>query len=141
MFSSNQIFKISGEMNQLSSALRFALEYSEHLLTPERRERGGILVYQISSENKFCIGWGYESIPDGWNEFPYDFDVDIVSRMIIQHLENIPAPARGYDNDGTIRKGFLMKKPKEKPGGDLYGIKNVFYCIVTFEPWEIYYSK
>ena len=74
MFSSNQIFKISGEMNQLSRALQFALEYSEELLTPERKARGCKLVYQISSENKFCIGWGYETIPDGWQDFPFEFN-------------------------------------------------------------------
>lgn len=128
-------------MSQVSSALQFALEYSGNLLTPERKEAGHMLLYQISTENKFCIGWGIDNIKDGWEPFPFEFDIDAVSQMIIQHLVTIPAPSRGYDDEGIVKKGFLMKKPKEKLGGDLYGIRNVFNCIITFEPWEIYYSK
>ena len=88
MFSSNQVFEISGSMDQLPIALQFALDYSDHAraMTPREIERGCKLVYQIAKDGKYCIGWAFKDIQEGWQEYPFDFDVEIVARIIAQYL-------------------------------------------------------
>ena len=146
MFSSNQILKLSGSMDQLKYALNFALDYSDEAknMTESERERGCKLLYQIVGK-KYCIGWGFKDIPKGWSEYPFDFEVPIVSQIIIQHLRKHEKEAENngaYDwADGSSETGFLMKSIKESLADEENGIKNPFYCIVTFEPYELFYSK
>lgn len=143
MFSSNQKFQMSGDMSQLEKALLFALEYSGNAknMTKSEQERGCKLVFQISKDGKYCIGWGFQKVPSGWSEYQFDFDVPIVAKIIIQHLGKLPFPKSGYERaDGSTSKGFLMKNIGET-FGDEDGIKNAFYGIVSFEPFCNFYSK
>ena len=144
MFSSNQKFKISGDFSQLESALRFALEYSGHAknMTIKERERGCKLLYQISKKGAYCIGWGFQNTPDGWSEYPFDFEVGIVSGIIVQHLSKMKATDSGYEwADGGFNKGFIMKTIRETFSDEHNGIKSPFYGIVSFEPFTNFYSK
>ena len=90
MFSSNQVFEISGSMDQLPIALQFALDYSDHAraMTQREIERGCKLVYQIAKDGKYCIGWAFKDIQEGWQEYPFDFDVEIVAQPI-QYLPSL----------------------------------------------------
>lgn len=141
MFSSNQILEISGELgmgNVLENALRFALEYSGKIKNLEQSEidRGCKLVYQVTKSGKYCIGWGFGDIPRGWQEYPFKFDIGIVSAIIRQHLMGFPI--KDDEWDGSYSHGFLMKAAKEYENTD---IENSFYCIVYFEPYTCFYSK
>lgn len=49
MFTSNQKLEISGNYNQLKSALEFAIKLDGTDLNK--------LCYQITEDGKFCIGW------------------------------------------------------------------------------------
>ena len=143
MFSSNQKLEISGSMNQLEFALHFALCYSDHAknMTRPEIERGCKLVYQITDNGKYCIGWGFGEVPNGWKEYPFDFDEAIVARIIGQHLYKQEYPASGYEwADGGMDKGFLMKGIHDAYG-DEYKIENPFYGIVVFEPFTNFYAK
>ena len=139
MFSSNQILEISGDMSQLPIALQFALDYSgksEHM-TPKEIERGCKLVYQIANDGKYCIGWGFKDTEEGWLEYPFDFEVDIVARVIAQHLHKMPTPDNGYGwADGDEKEGFLMKAIDFDDS-----IKNPFFGIVSFEKFGCFYAK
>ena len=70
MFASNQIFEVSGCLSysaELEAALEFALKYSDHYKNMQQSEidRGCKLLYQITKEGKYCIGWGFEDVPSG----------------------------------------------------------------------------
>lgn len=143
MFSSNQIFQISGDFRQLESALQFSLEYSDRAknMTEKERDRGCKLVFQITDSGKYCIGWGFKKVPEGWSEYQFDFEVSIVSKIIEQHIKKLPVPDSGYEwADGSTSVGFIMKSVKETFGEDM-DIKNAFYGIVYFEPYCNFYSK
>ena len=131
MFSSNQKLLISGSLDlfDIREALFFGIT---------KAARSNNYCFQISTDDKqFCIGAKYgDELPKGWNDFSFDFDIDIVARVIKQHLEKQEIQ---YENqDGSYEKGFLMKNIesnyKEK-------IKNSFYGIVSFEPYTNFYSK
>lgn len=139
MFSSNQVFEISGSMDQLPIALQFALDYSDHAraMTPREIERGCKLVYQIAKDGKYCIGWAFKNIQEGWQEYPFDFDVEIVARIIAQYLGKLETPNSGYEwADGGDAEGFLMKVISCDDN-----IKNSFYGIVSFEKFNCFYAK
>ena len=142
MFSSNQIFQISGTYRQIESALRFAMDYSDyskHLNGP-KNPNGFKFVWQIAEDCRYCIGWNFEDVVPGWNEFQFDFDISIVAKVIEQQLRK--SEMNGYENcDGETEPGFLMKCIPESFSDDLFGIKNPFYGIVSFEPYMVYFSK
>jgi hypothetical protein len=129
MFSSEQIFEVSGDMDQLEMAIKFAIEMYE-------TGRASV-VYQITKDGKYCLGWGNQ---EGWNKFPFDFDAHIVSEIVKQHLNK-----QKYENlyawsDGTSEKGFLMKVIHTSAMNE-DGIKNPFFGIVSIEPFMNYYAK
>ena len=144
MFSSNQILKVSGSLshrNELESALEFALKYSGADKNMQQKEidRGCKLLYQITEDGKYCIGWGFENVPEGWLEYPFRFDIDIVSRIISQYIENFPVKEDIWD--GSYQKGFIMQCIDECMSTEKDGIKNPFYGIVYFKPYTCFYSK
>ena len=144
MFSSNQILEVSGSLSnltELESALEFALKYSGNLKNIEKEEidRGCKLLYQITEDGKYCIGWGYRDVPNGWFEYPFKFDIDIVSRIIHQHLKAFPIVSYGWD--GSYKKGFIMKCIDASMDDEETRIKNPFYGIVYFKAFTCFYSK
>lgn len=144
MFSSNQIFEISGSLfhsNELESALEFALKYSgqDKHMSQEEIDRGCKLVYQITEDGKYCIGWGVETVPKGWLEYPFKFDIASVSAIIRQHLETYPVIRDIWA--GAYEKGFIMKCIDESLASENDGIKSPFYGIVYFKPYTCFYSK
>lgn len=145
MFSSNQILEISGllEPEYIENALKFALHLSgeDERLSKDEQARGCLLVYQITPSGSYCIGWGFEHVPDGWERFSFDFDYEIVSRIIKQQLEKYDAISGFEYGDGTNRKGFLMKVIGNEMDAEKRGIKNPFYGIVEFEPYSCYFAK
>lgn len=140
MFSSNQILELSGELafsDELEFALQFALKYSDHEknMLQSEIDRGCKLVYQITEDGKYCIGWGFGEVPSGWSEYPFRFNIEIVSKIIKQHLEIFPM--ENVQWGGLNKKGFIMKCIS----GDCDMIKNPHYGIVYFEPYTCFYAK
>ena len=150
-FSSNQILQVSGKLDDIENALSFALKLSGHdkNLTQKERDRGCKLVYQITSSGRYCIGWGFEKVPSGWSEYPFDFQTDIVAKIIAQYLKKQrPINANEYDDyDGSYDNGFIMKHDESIYEWDKSGdigknhIENPNYCIVYFQAFENYYAK
>ena len=131
MFASNQVLEVSGDMSQLESALRLAVG-----LEGTKEDR---LCFQITEDGKFCIGWGaYE----GWKKFQFDFDYEIVSKLIRNHIEKRPRKKSCYDHaDGSTGVGFIMKAIDQSFADEENGIINPFYGIVSFEQYINYYAK
>lgn len=129
MFSSEQIFEVSGDMGQLEKAIKFAIS-----MFGSKCES-----YQISEDGKYCLGWMVE---DGWNPFPFDFDAHIISKIIEQHLNKQDYGESPYDYyDGSTKKGFLMKTIKQNFSDKKDGIKRPFYGIISIEPFWNFYAK
>lgn len=145
MFASNQELTITGSMSQLKDALIFAMRYSgqdEHLSESERK-RGCKVVYQIAG-NKYAIGWGFGNVPAHWKEWDFDFDYDIVSRIIEQFIQKNRdtikrSPWDGFD--GSSELGFKMENIKDWALPLQEGLQNGFYGIVSFEPYWNFYAK
>jgi hypothetical protein len=133
MFSSNQKLEISGTYEQLKSALEFALKLDGTDLED--------LCYQITEDGKFCLGWWTTNGSErGWEKFQFDFDTDIVSKIIIQFLSK--QKQKGYAGfDGSTEKGFVMSAIPETFSDFENGIKNPFYGIVSFKAFTCFYSK
>lgn len=144
MFSSNQIFEVSGDLTdqkQLVNSLEFALKYSgyDSYMRSHEIAKGKKLLYQITEDGKYCIGWGDKDIPDGWKEFPFEFSISIVSLIIKQHLEKFPIQEEGWD--GSYKKGFVMKYIENSFSDMENGIKKPCYGIVYFKPYTCFYHK
>ncbi len=156
IFSSNQEFLISGNLNKESviAAINTALTFSGENESPSKSKK---LVYQVSKGGHYCIGlyWDDEDLPEGWKKFSFDaslyknveLTVEMVALHIIEYLSNqdytkVLEEYSGFD--GGISKGFLMKcinycseynMPEEEK------IKNPWRGIVSFEPFACYYAK
>lgn len=130
MFSSEQILKISGDMSQLEESIRFAIRMSG--TNPKN------ITYQITSDGKYCIGWGDK---DGWEKYQFDFDAHIVSEIIKQHLNKTECENPYEYSDGSSSKGFLMEAIYQSFADIDNGIKNPFYGIVSIVPYYNYYAK
>ncbi len=135
MFSSNQILEISGEFEQLRQVLVFAIDYYQ----AQKKE----LVYQTTEDGKYCIGWKPDSGPTkGWENFQFDYDSEIVAKIIIQFLQKQKYKESPYEYfDGGTNTGFLMKNIPETFSDEQDGIKNPFYGIISFETFTNFYSK
>lgn len=142
MFSSNQILEVSGCLShsgELYNALEFALKASGNLSNFTRNDKPSKCVYQITEDGRYCIGWAYNGVNDGWSEFQFDFDLSIISQIIIKYLEKQEI-TRG-EWDGSYNKGFVMRAIPEWLDSEHNGIKNPFYGIVEFSPYTCFYSK
>jgi hypothetical protein len=133
MFSSNQKLEISGEYDQLKSALEFAIKLDGTDFDE--------LCYQTTEDGKFCIGWFSGNVLAlGWKRFQFDFDIEIVSRIIIQFLsKQKQKDMSGFDGD--TENGFVMRAIPETFSNLDNGIQNPFYGIVSFKPFICFYSK
>ena len=142
MFSSNQILEFSGSLShsgELYNALEFALKASGNLDRFTRADKPSKCVYQITEDGRYCIGWAFDKIEKGWTEFPFDFDLNIISQIIIKHLEKQKIDRDIWD--GGYSKGFIIKAIPESMASESNGIKNPFYGIVEFSPYTCFYSK
>ena len=131
MFSSEQVLKISGEMNQLEMAIRFSLNMYGQSKT---------ISYQIAEDNKYCLGWCCDE-KYGWLSYPFDFDVHIVSEIIEQHLKKQEIEDPYSWCDGSSNKGFLLKAINQTFADKEEGIIHPFYGIISIEPFINFYAK
>lgn len=131
MFSSEQVFEVSGTMEQLKMAIKFAIDMYE--IGKDR------ITYQITKDGKYCLGWGGDK--EGWSKYPFDFDVHIVSEIVKQHLEKQGCEDPYAWADGSSKKGFLLKAIPGLFSDEYEGIKSPFYGIVSIEPYMNFYAK
>lgn len=133
MFTSNQKLEISGNYDQLKSALEFAIKLDGTDFND--------LCYQTTEDGKFCIGWlSGNGLASGWKRFQFDFDTEIVSKIIIQFLSKQKQKDMiGFD--GSTEKGFVMRVIPETFSDFENGIQNPFYGIVSFKAFTCFYSK
>lgn len=140
MFSSNQEFRISGDFTQMKHALQFALEYSG--------ERN--FCFQ-RTEDSYCIGWmtmnpkGEHVAEKGWVKYQFDFDYDIVAKIVEQEIRKIASETNVKNifdyADGSSSLGFIIENILPLFSDERDGIKKPFYGIISIRPFYNYYAK
>ena len=145
MYSSNQILEISGclsHKDDLYNALEFALKCSGYLTSFSHSTKvNSKCVYQITEDGRYCIGWAHGEPNKGWLEYPFDFDLSIISQIIIKYLQKQDIVYDDIDGDGSYGKGFLMKYLEDSFSDEKNGVKSPFYGIVEFRPYTCFYAK
>lgn len=142
MFSSNQVLEVSGDLSNkddVKEALEFALKKEGILQRFSRSDKPTKCTFQIGNNGEYCIGWAlYEcdNIPDGWKEFQFDFDIDIIASIISKHLLKQEAVKPDWFS-GSEYKGFIMKAIDANETC----ISRPFYGIVKFIPYICLYAK
>lgn len=142
MFATNQVCTISGKLESgaLCEALDFALKYSGYIKGFTEPGNLSKCIYQITEDGQFCIGWAPQNkVPDGWTEFPFEFNSSIISQIIEQHLDK--QKIQYCFGEGGYYKGFCMKDISGVLDSEYDGIKNPFYGIVLFKPFTCFYRK
>lgn len=139
MFASNQVLSISGQLTEKSlyNALAFAINVSGNMQS--FIEKNTQCVYQITDDEKYCIGWAYGAIPSGWEKFEFEFSLKDITNSIMDYL--IPQKLEEDIWDGLYRKGFLMEAIPESISDISDGVKSPFYGIVSFKAFTCFYSK
>lgn len=140
MFSSNQTLEISGDIrheNDLRDALEFALKKSGYYERFERTEHPLKCVFQTTKYGGYCLGRciSGDNPKDGWAEFQFDFDLNIIAKIIEQHLSKCKVDECG--GDGSNSKGYLLKRLEYNETD----VKEPSCRIIIIYPYNCYYAK
>lgn len=151
MFSSNQVFQVSGSLDSISSVIDFAVRHSGHHEMFTRSDHKVRAAYQITETGLYCLGKGTmegdvrppSAKPDSWINFPFDYDPNIIAPIVEQWIRKQPRPSDETEAfDGSHAVGFLCIEPWNLEGNTFdYNIKDVHRCIVCFKPFLNFYAK
>ena len=146
MFTSNQVIAVSGTLSksdkEMEKALEFALKLHGEVEVTEQGElkTNCTFIYQITENEKFCLGLGYSNVPDGWHVYAGELKLDSICDKIREFIEPLPGRGGPFRRGMTVQ-GFIMKNIEECLKSEKDGIKSPFYGIVYFEPFTCFYSK
>ena len=154
MFSSNQTFRVSSQLDNIAAVIDLAVKLDDKHQMLTRRDKTVHIAYQITDDGTYCIGTGsmddseYKKPAEGWTDFPFDYDSAIIAGIIRQWIEKQPSPKSDYDSfDGGHGLGFVCFHPwddeyqKSIDGLVMDHIKNPHECIVCFRPYSNFYAK
>ena len=136
MFSSNQVLSVSGELDikYIKHCLSFALQLAGY----DYDNSTSIFTWQITKDGRYCIGWASGSIPNGWNTYNFEFDIDKISEIILNHMKKTDSYKA---NNCAACSGFVMDVIPETLAEQENGIIKPFYGLVSFVPYLCIYSK
>ena len=136
MFASNQVLSVSGELDikYIKHCLSFALQLANY----DYHSPKSICTWQITEDGQYCIGWASVHIPKGWNSYEFGFDMDEISKIILNHLRTID-PYKA--NNCSTCSGFVMDVISETLAEKENGIIKPFYGLICFRPYLCEYSK
>lgn len=136
MFSSEQIFKLSCDEEQLGDAIALALKWESVNNTP--------LCYQIVKNNSLAIGWyNYKATPaEGWTAFPVQPSIQTLvnfTKDIVKKGDYFVYP---HTYDGTYEDGWLIENiPNDLSEINNKGVKKPFYGIILISYHLNFYAK
>lgn len=150
IFASNQKFSVSG-MNtpeNIAAVLDFGIRLSGHHDIFTRKENRILPAFLDTGSGMYVIGHGrkkdvWNEQPVKWQSFPFDYDPDILARVVSQWLNGQPRPFSEYEGaDGLLETGFLCQSvselnydEREQLGSDWYN------GILCFRPFANFYAK
>ncbi len=135
MFHTGQNLNVSGPLDL--EYLKESLEFGLKLAGEDGKE---ILAFQITKDNKYCIGWhpNDEKQIKGWTTFPPGYTKNAIADTIRNYLSGFACDLGMWD--GTYEKGFLMKAISVSFESD-ENIINPLYGYLSFEPFTCFYAK
>lgn len=136
MFSSNQVLSVSGELD--IKYIKHCLSFALHLANYDYHSPKSTCTWQITEDGRYCIGWASVHIPNGWNSYEFEFDINKISEIIYNHMQAID-PYKA--NNCAACSGFVMDVIPETLAEQENGIIKPFYGIVCFRPYLCAYSK
>lgn len=128
MFCSNQIFDVACTAKDLPRVLAFGLSMADDVGDCLTREDGRIrLAFSQPAPDVYAIGYGsmkpfktgpnkgwFRNLPEGWTDYPFDYDPAIVGPIVAQWLDqNPPDPADRPDIDGAVEPGLRIRCPQD----------------------------
>ena len=143
LFSSNQKLVISGDIHdsyqELEDALLFVLKKSDWFAAFTRTENPAKCVWQITGTGAYVLGWEIGDVDTAWTEYPFDFDVSIITQIIVQFLRKSAVECGSWD--GSYKQGFILSYVKQMFSTEYEGIKNPSHAIVRIEPYTCFYHS
>lgn len=124
MFSSNQIFDVSCRPQDLERVIAFGVECYNASANIFTRLDGRIkMAFAEPVPGVYAIGTGsmqpYQIGPNkgwsakigrGWTDYPFDYDPEIIAKVIGQWLEkNPPGRETRPDTDGSVHPGIRVR--------------------------------
>ena len=150
MFSSNQQLAISGYKACLAEDIAFAIRKSGYDECFLRKERPVACGYQIAPGGLYLIGHlgikgekpEYGNDYEGWTEYPFDYDPEIIAGIVKQWLAKQEYPRDEYDGcDGSRDNGYLIRDVWMLDDGARHKIKHIHDAIICISPYKNFYAK
>ena len=160
MFCSNQVLDVSCETRDLAKVIGFGVDlYNENANIFTRLDGRMKMAFSEPVPGVYAVGTGsmepYQSGPNkgwaaeigkGWTDYPFDYDPELVARIVEQWLgKNPPSDESRPRTDGTVRPGIRVRclrsidhelpPPYEIPGWDWMD------AILFFTPCWMRYDK
>lgn len=156
MYSSNQRLDITCDFKQFPATLDFVVRLSGDHECLTRQNQRVKLAFRTTDNGLYFLALG--SMPanptrpgsgikckEGWTDFPFDYDPEIVARIIQQWAEAQPE-VECEDTDGSIERGIRIFHPNSLPAEDIrellrnYNI-NLLHVLAIFKPFMLTYDK
>ena len=154
MFATNQIFEISGKLEDLPAALDFAMRCAGYHKPMTRSIDRVACGYQITEKGVYCLGFlGVKGRTatyrkpgpyEGWTAYDFDYDPEIVSRIVMQWLKKQDVPTGSFDRcDGMHLDGFLLREIRNpyKKDTSRYDLRNPQRGIISIQPYRNFYHQ
>lgn len=148
MFHSNQKLEISCEERDLAKAIDFAMDLSGYKARFADRDRPLSVIYQETPSGLYLIGSSLTAgahgrkLDEGWSEYPFDYDPEILARVVSQWAaKQTPPFDPSAQGDGSSRPGILCRAAKGMDYDARKMIKNPHHAILAFSPCTCFYHK
>jgi hypothetical protein len=143
MFSSNQIFEITGDnKSDLREVLELALNLDGNLYDNDNRNITKVRGYMIDPQYGIAFSWSKEA--SGFTDYPMPVTLDLLVELVVNYLDSkeaqeIYSKDDSYTGgDGSDKKGWRVYNPNWKQKGN--PLSN-FYSMIAICPHWTYYAK
>lgn len=122
MFSSNQVIKISGELNP--TAIANVLKFIKSAYNEKWN------CFKIAEDGTFILGNIYDLDKEDWEKFQFEYDDQTLGMIICNHLRGLKYHDDGWDFfDGSTYEGFICEDIE------------MTWATIQFKPFTTFYAK
>ena len=138
----NQKLVITGKMDQLSQALKFAMKYLRYSRAFKRKEDPLTCIFTIAPDGSYCLGSMFKELEKGWTPYPFDYNPKIIGDIIRQHFTLRKSQfEKNLDPDWDhYELGFRLQIADVDDDIELF-LPNPDPCILIVSPMWLYYGQ
>lgn len=156
MFASNQRFDMKCGREQLQAAIEFLVKLSDVNDRFTRPTDPAKPIFCNTGHGIYLFGYYYPNrpVPEGWSEYPFDYDSKIIAQIVWQWLQNQKYPIAPRI-DGSVAMGArvchindLLQELRSRENiwvselKEMYGIpEDCGRTIAVFQPTWLEYHK